>query len=60
VSEPKVQAMFETTTEVLELLIKAYEDYDQQAEAALRPVGPQVRLRGSLRLCCNRHEVSQK
>jgi hypothetical protein len=36
VSEPKAQALFETTAEVLIGLRKAYEDYDQGTEAAWR------------------------
>jgi hypothetical protein len=36
VSEPKIQAIFETTGEVLDVLIKAYPNDDRQAEPALR------------------------
>ena len=36
VSEPKAQALFETTAEVLIGLRKAYDDYDQGTEKAWR------------------------
>jgi hypothetical protein len=36
VSEPKAQALFETTAEVLIGLRKAYDDYDQGTETAWR------------------------
>jgi hypothetical protein len=36
VSEPKAQAIFETTAEVLLGLEKAYDDYEKQAESAMR------------------------
>ena len=34
ISDPKAQALFETTAEVLIGLRKAYEDYDKQSEPA--------------------------
>jgi len=34
VSDPKAQALFETTAEVLEGLIKAYDDYESKTERA--------------------------
>jgi hypothetical protein len=37
VSEPKAQALFETTAEVLNGLITAYEHYATGAEPAMRP-----------------------
>lgn len=36
ISEPKAQAIFETTAEVLLGLRKAYDDYEKQAEPAMR------------------------
>ena len=36
VNEPRAQALFETSAEVLEGLVKAYEDYDQGRETAFR------------------------
>jgi hypothetical protein len=36
VSDPKAQALFETTAEVLSGLIKAYEHYEQKSELAWR------------------------
>lgn len=34
VAEPKAQALFETSAEVLIGLVKAFDDYEQQSEAA--------------------------
>ena len=34
VTEPKAQALFETSAEVLTGLVKAFDDYEQQSEAA--------------------------
>ena len=34
VSDPKAQALFETTAEVLKGLVKAYEDFEQKQEPA--------------------------
>lgn len=34
VTEPKVQALFETSAEVLTGLVKAFDDYEQQRETA--------------------------
>ena len=36
IQEPKAQALFETTAEVLDGLLKAYQHYDRQAEPAWR------------------------
>jgi hypothetical protein len=36
ISEPRAQALFETTAETLEGLAKAYEDYGEGREAAWR------------------------
>ena len=36
VDEPRAKAMFETTAEVLQGLMKTYDDYDQGQEAAFR------------------------
>jgi len=36
VKEPKLQAMFETSAEVLGGLMKAFQDYEKQNEAAWR------------------------
>lgn len=36
VDEPKAQALFETTAEVLKGLVNAYEHYEQQSEEAWR------------------------
>jgi len=36
VNEPRAQALFETSAEVLEGLVKAYDDYDQGRETAFR------------------------
>ena len=37
VTEPKAQALFETSAEVLTGLVKAFDDYEKQSEAAWRP-----------------------
>lgn len=37
VTEPKAQALFETSAEVLTGLVKAFDDYEQKSEAAWRP-----------------------
>ena len=39
VTEPKAQALFETSAEVLTGLVKALEDYEKKSEAAWR-TGP--------------------
>jgi hypothetical protein len=36
VSEPQARALFETSAEVLQGLVKAYDDYDAGKEAAFR------------------------
>jgi hypothetical protein len=36
VSDPKAQALFETSAEVLGGLIKAYDDFEQRSEPAFR------------------------
>jgi len=36
VNDPKAQALFETTAEVLQGLVKAYEHFEQASEAAWR------------------------
>jgi hypothetical protein len=36
VTEPKAQALFETSAEVLTGLVKAFEDYEKKSEAAWR------------------------
>ena len=36
VTEPKAQALFETSAEVLTGLVKAFNDYDNKSEAAWR------------------------
>ena len=36
VTEPKVQALFETSAEVLTGLVKAFDDYEKKSEAAWR------------------------
>ena len=36
VTDPKAQALFETTAEVLQGLVTAYEHYDQKSEPAWR------------------------
>jgi hypothetical protein len=39
VSDPKAQALFETSTEVLLGLAKAFEDFEQKSEAAWKAAG---------------------
>jgi len=39
ISDPKAQALFETTAEVLTGLRKAFEDYEQRNEPAWRRAG---------------------
>jgi hypothetical protein len=36
VTEPKAQALFETSAEVLSGLVKAFDDYEKKSEAAWR------------------------
>jgi hypothetical protein len=36
VTEPKAQALFETSAEVLTGLVKAFDDYEEKSEAAWR------------------------
>ena len=36
VTEPKAQALFETSAEVLTGLVKAFDDYEKKSEAAWR------------------------
>jgi hypothetical protein len=38
VTEPKAQALFETSAEVLVGLVKAFDDYEKKSEAAWRTV----------------------
>ena len=38
VTEPKAQALFETSAEVLTGLVKAFDDYEEKSEAAWRTV----------------------
>jgi hypothetical protein len=40
VAEPKVQALFETSAEVLVGLVKAFDDYEKKSEAAWQPEPP--------------------
>ena len=39
VSDPKAQALFETTTEVLKGLVKAYDDFEERKEEAWKTAG---------------------
>lgn len=39
VSDPKAQALFETTAEVLKGLVKAYDDFEQKREEAWKAAG---------------------
>jgi hypothetical protein len=39
VSDPKAQALFETTAEVLKGLVKAYDDFEQKREEAWKSAG---------------------
>ena len=45
VTEPKAQALFETSAEVLTGLVKAFEDYEKKSEAAWRakPMAPRAK-----------------
>jgi hypothetical protein len=36
VADPKAQALFETTAEVVQGLVRAYDHFEQQSEAAWR------------------------
>ena len=40
VTEPKAQALFETSAEVLTGLVKAFDDYEKKSEAAWRTEPP--------------------
>jgi len=40
ITEPKAQALFETSAEVLTGLVKAFEDYEKKSEAAWRTAPP--------------------
>ena len=39
VSDPKAQALFETTAEVLKGLVKAFNDYEEKREEAWKSAG---------------------
>ena len=41
VSDPKAQALFETTAEVLKGLVKAFDDFEAKNETAWRAAGTQ-------------------
>ena len=43
VAEPKAQALFETSAEVLSGLVKAFNDYEKKSEAAWRTEPPASR-----------------
>ena len=43
VTEPKAQALFETSAEVLTGLVKAFSDYEKKSEAAWRTEPPASR-----------------
>ena len=47
VTEPKAQALFETSAEVLAGLVKAFDDYEKKSEAAWRaePVASRLKER---------------
>ena len=47
VTEPKAQALFETSAEVLVGLVKAFDDYEKKSEAAWRtePMAPRRKER---------------
>ena len=49
VMEPKAQALFETSAEVLTGLVKAFHDYDKKSEAAWRtePTASRPKARNS-------------
>jgi len=38
ISDPKAQALFETTAEVLKELVKAFEDFEQRSESVWKAV----------------------
>lgn len=42
IDEPKAQALFETSAEVLIGLVKAFDDYDKKREAAWRTEPPAI------------------
>ena len=46
VTEPKAQALFETSAEVLAGLVKAFDDYEEKSEAAWRTAPTPSRLKG--------------
>jgi len=43
VAEPKAQALFETSAEVIVGLVKAFDDYEKKSEAAWQPEPPASR-----------------
>ena len=47
ITEPKAQALFETSAEVLIGLVKAFDDYEKKSEAAWRakPMAPRTKRR---------------
>ena len=45
VAEPKAQALFETSAEVLAGLVKAFDDYEKKSEAAWRTKPVACRLK---------------
>ena len=45
ITEPKAQALFETSAEVLTGLVKAFNDYEMKCEDAWRPEPPTSHLR---------------
>ena len=45
VAEPKAQALFETSAEVLAGLVKAFDDYEKKSEAAWRTEPTASRLK---------------
>ena len=44
--EPKAQALFETSAEVLTGLVKAFDDYEQKSEAAWQPISTTPQRKG--------------
>ena len=46
VTEPKAQALFETSAEVLTGLVKAFDDYEKKSEAAWRAKSMASRAKG--------------
>ena len=40
ITDPKAQALFETTTEVLNGLVKAFNDFERKNEPAWKTAGP--------------------